>query len=70
MKTAKIPFLLALLYLSATGIKAQTDSPSPTAIPREVDGERFAGLVGWVLGQGDQKHQKTLDVPRPSIVSM
>src|SRR5215472_6650995 len=60
MKTAKIRFLLALLCLSATGIKAQTDSPS-TATPRKVEGERFAGLVAWVGGQRDQKQQKTLD---------
>jgi hypothetical protein len=65
MKTAKIRFLLALLFLLARGIEAKSDSPPPTPhqypAPGEVNAERFAELVAWVLDQKDQKHQKTLD---------
>jgi hypothetical protein len=61
MRNAKIRFLLALLYLSTAGIKAQTDSSSPTPMPRQVDGAQFSALVAWILDQPDQKNLKTLD---------
>jgi len=63
MRTTTIRFLLALLYLSAAGMKVEAESSSPTPAQRQLESERFAGLVAWVSDQQDQKHLKTLDAP-------